>query len=169
MLIWIHESHTRTPTHLSMDVPAEAGRETLYVEGETTLVGQTLQQPLGAFLITILVLVFLPFTADQRNHVSLPWQTLGSNPSVCNRQQRHITETDTQCDRDWRADYGSTSTQRKDHADANLLWFCVGFQWADQSQPLLLRRLDGRLQFFGGALQALAVDARRVRKDVIGP
>ena len=55
-----------------MDVPAEAGRETLYVEGETTLVGQTLQQPLGAFLITILVLVFLPFTADQRNHVSLP-------------------------------------------------------------------------------------------------
>ena len=28
---------------------------------------------------------------------------------------------------------------------------------------------DGRLQFLGGAPQALAVDARRVRKDVSGP
>ena len=37
------------------------------------------------------------------------------------------------------------------------------------SQPLLLRRLDARLQFLGGARQALAVDARRVRKDVLGP
>ena len=70
-----------------------------------------------------------------------------------------------------RADYGSTFTQRKDHADAfdtvvNLFWFCVEFWCADQSQPLLLRRLDGRLQYLGGARQALAVDARR---DVTGP
>ena len=72
MLIRFHKFPTRTLTHLSMDVPAEAGGETLYVECETTLVGKTLQQPLGAFHITILVLVFLPFTADQHNHVSLP-------------------------------------------------------------------------------------------------
>ena len=31
---------------------------------------------------------------------------------------------------------------------------------ADQSQPLLLRRLDARLHFLGGARQALAVDAK---------
>ena len=36
----------------------------------------------------------------------------------------------------------------------------VGFLRADQSQPLLLRCLDGRFQFLGGARQALAVDAR---------
>ena len=45
----------------------------------------------------------------------------------------------------------------------------VGFRSADQSQPLLLRRLDTRLTFLGGARQALAVDARRVGKHVIGP
>ena len=39
---------------------------------------------------------------------------------------------------------------------------------SDQSQPLRLRRLNGRLQFLGGTRQALAVDARRVRKDVRG-
>ena len=31
------------------------------------------------------------------------------------------------------------------------LRFCVGFYWADQSQPLWLRHLNGRLQFLGGA------------------
>ena len=34
-----------------------------------------------------------------------------------------------------------------------------------QSQPLLLRRLDRRLCFLGGARAALAVYGRRVRKD----
>ena len=38
----------------------------------------------------------------------------------------------------------------------------------DQSQPLRLRHLDGRLPFLGGAGQALAVDGKRVRKDVTG-
>ena len=37
------------------------------------------------------------------------------------------------------------------------------------SRPLLLRRLDASLPFLGGARQALAVDSRRVRKDVTGP
>ena len=32
-----------------------------------------------------------------------------------------------------------------------------------------LRRLDARLRFLGGARQALAYDARGVRKDVMGP
>ena len=40
---------------------------------------------------------------------------------------------------------------------------------ADQSQLLLLRRLDISLQFLPAARQALAVDARRVCKDVMGP
>ena len=34
------------------------------------------------------------------------------------------------------------------------------------TKPLLLRRLDGRLRFLGGARQALAADTRRVREDV---
>ena len=36
-------------------------------------------------------------------------------------------------------------------------------------QPMLLRRVDGRLRFLGVARPALAVDGRRVRKDVRGP
>ena len=43
-----------------------------------------------------------------------------------------------------------------------MIWFRVRFTQADQSQPLLLRHLEARLTFLGGARQALAVDARRV-------
>ena len=49
--------------------------------------------------------------------------------------------------------YGWTSTQRNDHLSArsdsvvNLFWSCVGFTLVDQSQPLLLRCIDARLQF----------------------
>ena len=68
-----------------------------------------------------------------------------------------------------RAAYGPAFTQGNDHADAEPLWFCAGFQWADQSQPSRLRRVDGRLRCLGGVRQALAVDARRVREDVRGP
>ena len=50
-----------------------------------------------------------------------------------------------------------------------LFWFCVRFMLEDQSQPLLLPRLNARLHFLGGARQAVAVDARKVRKDVMGP
>ena len=42
-----------------------------------------------------------------------------------------------------------------------------GFTLADQSQSLLLNRLDARLTFLGGERQALAVHARRVRKDLM--
>ena len=56
-------------------------------------------------------------------------------------------------------------TQCKDPADASTsrehLW-----SRANQSQSLRLHGLDRRLQFLGGARQALAVDTRRVRKDV---
>ena len=38
----------------------------------------------------------------------------------------------------------------------------------DQSQPLLLRRLDARLHFLGGARPAFAVDAKRVRGEATG-
>ena len=37
------------------------------------------------------------------------------------------------------------------------------------SRPLLLCSLDERLTFLSGAHQALVVDTRRVRKDVMGP
>ena len=40
-------------------------------------------------------------------------------------------------------------------ADVNLFWFCVRFTSADQSQPLLLFRLDARLTFLGGVRQAV--------------
>ena len=66
-------------------------------------------------------------------------------------------------------DVDTTQWPRSRFDSRNLFWFCVGFTLADQSQPLLLRRPDTRLQFLGGAHQALAVDARRVRKDVMGP
>ena len=50
------------------------------------------------------------------------------------------------------------------HVVVNLYGPAWGFsEWTD---PLRLRRLNGRLQFLGGALKALAVDARRVRKDL---
>ena len=63
--------------------------------------------------------------------------------------------------------------QRNDHADVdavvNLYGSASGFSERTNHSPLRLRRLNGGLQFLGGARQALAVDARRVRKDVRGP
>ena len=51
----------------------------------------------------------------------------------------------------------------------NLYGSASGFSvWTNHS-PLRLRRLEGRLRFLGGARQALAMNARRVRKDVKGP
>ena len=46
----------------------------------------------------------------------------------------------------------TTQTRRRSR---ERLWFCSGFQWADQSQPGPLRRLNRRLQFLGGARQVL--------------
>ena len=57
--------------------------------------------------------------------------------------------------------------RRRFDAVVDLYGSASGF--SDQPQTLRLHRLDERLQFLGGARQALVVDARRVRKDVRGP
>ena len=64
-----------------------------------------------------------------------------------------------------KADYGSMFTQRKDHYGSA----ASGFSERTNHSLLLLRRLDGRLQFLGGARQALAVEARRVCKGSFTP
>ena len=46
-------------------------------------------------------------------------------------------------------------------AVVNLFWLCVLVRGP-------ITALDARLQFLGGTRQALVVDARRVRKDVMG-
>ncbi|CAL8263039.1 unnamed protein product [Boreogadus saida] len=58
-------------------------------------------------------------------------------------------------------------TTRSFDAVLNLFWFCVRFRGADQSQPLLLCRLDNL--FRRHMCQDLAADARRVRKDARPP
>ena len=47
------------------------------------------------------------------------------------------------------------------HSVVNLFWFCVGFTLAGQSQPLLLRRLDTRLTFLGGARPSCPCGGRK--------
>lgn len=54
-----------------MYVPAEASRETLYMKSEATLVGQTLQKSLWAFVISVILLFFFTVTACQHHHVTL--------------------------------------------------------------------------------------------------
>lgn len=58
-----------------MYVPAEASRETPYMKGEATLVGQTLQKSLRAFVIPVVLLVFFTVTACQHHHVTLQSQS----------------------------------------------------------------------------------------------
>lgn len=62
--------HTHTRTHLSMYVPAEAGGETLYMKSDAALVGQTLEEVFGPFIIS-LILLFFPIAACQHHHVTL--------------------------------------------------------------------------------------------------
>ena len=73
-----------------------------------------------------------------------------------------------------RADHGPTFTQHNDHADAStqsLTFMVLRLSLVLVSGPIaaLAAASPQRLQFLGGARQALAVDARRVRKDVRGP
>ena len=54
-------------------------------------------------------------------------------------------------------------------AGVNLYGSASVFSERTNHSPLLLRRLEGRLTFLEGARLALALYARRVRKDVRGP
>lgn len=53
-----------------MDVPAEAGGETLYTKSEAALVGQTLQKILRTSIVA-LILLLSPIAACQHHHVTL--------------------------------------------------------------------------------------------------
>ena len=67
-----------------------------------------------------------------------------------------------------RADYGSNA-RIKQTLRSSLEPVLVLRQVLVSGPITALAAADARLQSFGGALQALAVDASRVRKDLMGP
>ena len=62
----------------------------------------------------------------------------------------------------------TTQSLRPSHEPVFDLRRWIYVKLADQSHPLLLHRLDARLQFLGGECQALAVEGG-THKDVVGP